>query len=81
MSNAAKSEDNAALTQRRGAAHVGEQDRDVHLGTPWGGVHHNIDLHRLGFLRDGLNPAAAKTRPAGPPNGLLQTLHRGAEGR
>src|SRR3954471_21876715 len=38
-------------------------------------------LQRLGFLREGVKPAAARTRPAGPPNGLLHILHRGADGR
>jgi len=31
-------------------------------------------------LRDRLNPAIPNTRPPRPPNGLLHTLQRGADG-
>src|SRR5438034_9579588 len=37
-------------------------------------------LHSVGFLREGLKPASPTSRPPIPPNGLLQTLQRGAEG-
>jgi hypothetical protein len=64
-----------------------EPDRSGVLGTamstsaPPGGTASQQRLHRLGFLREGLNPATAKTRPPTPPNGLLHPLQRGSEGR
>ena len=38
-------------------------------------------VQRLGFFRDGLKPATRSTRPPMPPNGLLQSLHLGDDGR
>src|SRR5690242_2129215 len=53
----------------------------ISTSAPPAGSESQHRVQRLGFLRDGLKPATRSTRPPMPPNGLLQSLHRGAEGR